>query len=198
MRRVLTGFLCLMLAVGLCACGGTSSVPETALPLTWQEQYELGIKYLSEGNYEEAALAFTAAIEIDPKKADAYVGRGDAYVNLAAAAPVAGQADGAEQGEVEYRSALADYLLAISLDKLASAVYGKLAEVYLALGDVDSAVAALQQGFEATGEEALSSRMQELLEDVPTEPEENQYTLFPRGVEWHAELNGRGTVSAGV
>lgn len=40
----------------------------------------MGVRYLSEGNYEEAIIAFTAAIEIDPKRAEAYVGRGDAYV----------------------------------------------------------------------------------------------------------------------
>ena len=44
---------------------------------TWQEKYDLGVRYLSEGNYEEAIIAFTAAIEIDPKQASAYVGRGD-------------------------------------------------------------------------------------------------------------------------
>lgn len=47
---------------------------------TWQEQYDLGIRYLSEGNYEEAIIAFTAAIEIDPKQPDAYLGLADVYV----------------------------------------------------------------------------------------------------------------------
>ena len=46
---------------------------------TWQEQYELGMRYLSEGNYEEAIIAFTAAIDIDPKQPDAYLGLADAY-----------------------------------------------------------------------------------------------------------------------
>ena len=46
---------------------------------TWQEQYELGVRYLSEGNYEEAIIAFTAAIEIDPKQPDAYLGLADVY-----------------------------------------------------------------------------------------------------------------------
>lgn len=49
---------------------------------TWQEQYDLGVRYLSEGNYEEAIIAFTAAIEIDPKRPDAYIGRGDAYLAI--------------------------------------------------------------------------------------------------------------------
>lgn len=46
----------------------------------WQEQYDLGVRYLSEGNYQEAILAFNAAIEIDPKRADAYVQLADAYM----------------------------------------------------------------------------------------------------------------------
>ena len=28
--------------------------------LTWDEHYDLGMRYLSEGNYEEAILSFTA------------------------------------------------------------------------------------------------------------------------------------------
>ena len=47
--------------------------------LTWQDQYDLGVRYLSEGNYQEAILAFNAAIEIDPKRPEAYLGLADAY-----------------------------------------------------------------------------------------------------------------------
>ena len=38
----------------------------------WQEQYDLGVRYLSEGNYEEAIIAFTAAIEIDAQRPEGY------------------------------------------------------------------------------------------------------------------------------
>lgn len=60
------------LMIGLCSCGQTSS--------TWQEQYDLGVRYLSEGDYEEAIIAFTAAIEIDPKRAEAYFSLAEVYV----------------------------------------------------------------------------------------------------------------------
>ena len=49
---------------------------------TWQEQYDLGVRYLSEGNYQEAIIAFTAAIEIDPKQENAYIGLADAYIGM--------------------------------------------------------------------------------------------------------------------
>ena len=70
----------LMFSMILCACGKKEkvSVPEE-LPTTWQEQYDLGVRYLSEGNYEEAIIAFVAAIEIDPKNADAYLSLAEVY-----------------------------------------------------------------------------------------------------------------------
>jgi len=49
-------------------------------PSTWQEQYDMGIRYLSEGNYEEAIIAFSAAIDIDQKQVDAWIGLADAYI----------------------------------------------------------------------------------------------------------------------
>ena len=66
-------YLCLLLALlTLTACG-------TRAP-TWQEQYDLGVRYLRDGNYEEAILAFSAAIEIDPKRTETYVSLAEAYV----------------------------------------------------------------------------------------------------------------------
>ena len=69
MRRVLPVLLVVLL---LCGCGAAAK--------SWQEEYDLGVRYLSEGNYEEAILAFEAAIEIDPKRAEAYLGLADVYV----------------------------------------------------------------------------------------------------------------------
>ena len=66
--------ICLLLALflGLTACGKSTEAK-------WQEQYDLGMKYLSEGNYEEAVIAFAAAIQLEPKSADAYLALADVY-----------------------------------------------------------------------------------------------------------------------
>ena len=65
-------FLCAALLAG---CAGSNA---SAL----LKEYDLGVRYLSEGNYEEAVISFTKAIEIDEKYADAYLGRAQAYVGL--------------------------------------------------------------------------------------------------------------------
>lgn len=68
--------------ITLCACSLTMPQEEgnsSEAEQTYQDFYDVGVRYLSEGNYEEAILAFTAAIEIDPKQADAYISLADAY-----------------------------------------------------------------------------------------------------------------------
>ena len=89
MRRMMSWFLTLALVLGLCACGQNAQA-------TWQEQYDLGVRYLSEGNYEEAIVAFTAAIEIDPNRKEAYNGLADAYLALEDYTSVAAVWEGAQ------------------------------------------------------------------------------------------------------
>ena len=74
MKRMLSLLVCLCLTLGICACGQKEPAP------TWQEQYDLGVRYLSEGKYEEAILAFAAAIEIDPKRPEGYKKLAEAYM----------------------------------------------------------------------------------------------------------------------
>jgi len=74
MRKVVFGALLCMLLACLTACGQKAP--------TWQEQYDLGVRYLSEGNYEEAVIAFTAAIEIAPKQEIIYEQLARAYIEI--------------------------------------------------------------------------------------------------------------------
>ena len=73
MKRFTALLLAVLLLLSLAACGGKN---------TWQEQYDLGMRYLNEGNYQEAIIAFEAAIKIDPKRPEAYLGAAEAYVGL--------------------------------------------------------------------------------------------------------------------
>lgn len=58
--------------------GRSRRAAETA----WQEQYALGMWHLSEGSYEEAAAAFAAAVDIDPKQSGAYTRLADARLEM--------------------------------------------------------------------------------------------------------------------
>lgn len=48
----------------------------------FEHHRKAGIRYLEEMEYEEAVIAFTAAIRIEPKKMDVYLSLADAYVEL--------------------------------------------------------------------------------------------------------------------
>ena len=80
-KRWMMIVLVLCLTMSLLACGkktdDESEALQTQAQMTWQEQYDLGLRFLSEGDYEAAILAFTAAIEIDPMQAEAYIGLAD-------------------------------------------------------------------------------------------------------------------------
>jgi len=68
-----------VIAVVLIAVLGTVA-SKSAGAKKLEEQLSLGEKYLSELNYEQAIACYLAAIEIDPKNADAYLGLADTYI----------------------------------------------------------------------------------------------------------------------
>lgn len=136
----------------LAACGGVAK--------EYMEKYDLGMRYLTEGNYEEAVVAFTAAIEIDDKLPDAFVGRGDAYI-LWADSVIAVM-------EEKTELALADFLKAIDLDKKNADTYVKAADIYIKTGDLEAAKELLEKGVQRTG----NDRLKELLKSVEEKMED--------------------------
>ena len=116
----------------------------------WQEQYDLGVRYLSDGNYEEAIIAFTAAIKIDPNRAEAYVGRGDAYI-------------GSGETEDNLAAAEADYEEAIALDETDTDAYLGLADVYIRRGEYDRALEILTGALEVVDDtQRVSNKIAEI------------------------------------
>ena len=149
MKRICSLLLTLALVLGLCACGSKASA--------WQEQYDLGVKYLSEGNYQEAIIAFTAAIEIDPKQAPLYSGRGRAYVLSGETAK-------------NLAAALADYEAALELDETLAEAWLGLADVYIRQGDYDKALEVLRTGLEKTGNDpAIADKIAEIESGIITD-----------------------------
>ena len=123
----------------------------------------MGIRYLSEGNYEEAIIAFMAAIEIDPKQALSYVGRGDAYI-------------GAGETEDNLNSALDDYTTAAELDETIPAAWLGMADVYIRRGQYDQALDILQEALEKTeNNQSISDKIAEIA-NMNTESSANSNT----------------------
>ena len=143
MKRTISMLLTFAMILTLCACGKKSGG-------SWQEQYDLGVRYLSEGNYEEAVIAFTAAIEIDPKRAEAFLGRGSAYI-------------GAGETAENLAAAQADYEKALELDDTNAEAYLSLADVYIRQGEYDKAQELLRQALDRTGgDERIADKLAEL------------------------------------
>lgn len=164
--------LCILAFLLLPACSSVPSEGDTGEGMAWQDYYDLGIRYLSEGNYQEAIIAFTAAIDIDPKRPEAYIGRGDTYHTLAKSMGLDEKAR--EEG---LGHAVDDYEKAIKLDGTNPEIYQKLAEVYIALNDRESALAVLEEGYAETGDSALK----EFLEKMRAEEELSQVNLNAYG-----------------
>ena len=156
MRRMMAAVLALALTLSLCACGKQAAEEGTESPgagqeaLTWQEQYDLGVRYLSEGDYEQAIIAFTAAIEIDPKRTEAYLGRASAYI-------------GSGETEKNLAAALADYEAVLTLDEGCADAWLGLADVYIRQGDYDKATEVLREALDKVGKDPdIESKLAEL------------------------------------
>lgn len=76
---IINAVLLVITIVLVCLLLGVGGKKDAAL---WQEQYDLGVRYFLEGNYEAAVLAFQAAMQIDPYRAEAYTGAAQAYIAL--------------------------------------------------------------------------------------------------------------------
>ena len=80
MKKLFSILLAALLLLTLAACQKAPAAEPADEAPSWQTKYDLGVRYLSEGNYEEAILAFEAAIKIDPKQEAVYLKYAEAYV----------------------------------------------------------------------------------------------------------------------
>ena len=144
----------LALVLLLCSCGQSSSIErEKNNTPTWQERYDLGVRYLSEGNYQEAIIAFTEAIEIDPKQTPAYVGRGDAYIDSGATME-------------NFDLAQTDFEKAPELDETLVDAYLKLADIYADGNDCDKVLKLLQRGLDKTSNSLIEAQYIKVLSET--------------------------------
>lgn len=173
MKKTVSFVLAVLIQLNLCAC--TQKAP------IWEEQYDLGVRYLSDGNYEEAIIAFTAAIEIDAKRPEAYLGLADAYTG-------AGDLGAARKALEDGLAATGDTEIQARLDELSAEAGNLTGQPPFTLQDLEDwgypygvdAYTLEREGKIETG------RIEDLLEDYERWP-----AGFPDG-------NGRGIGGKGL
>lgn len=139
MKQVCTVFV-MILALLLSACGYGAGK-------AWQKQYDLGRRYLSEGHYEQAIIAFTDSIEADPNQPGSYFGRGQSYYEVARLIMEGENVNfsGAENLSQDplsycYEQSIQDYEKAIALDPQAVEYYDIIIKAALEHGDLELVV----------------------------------------------------------
>lgn len=155
MKRIFVVIIALFLLTG---CGVAAA--------DWQEQYDLGIRYLSEQNYSEAILAFTAAIEVDPNRPELYIGRAQAYV---------------ASGETEENlaAALADYETAKELGYTEADLWLGMADIYIQREDYTTAQDVLNEASEQLSNTAAVKEKEEEVNSHLNQEETTSTSLYP-------------------
>ena len=119
-----------------------------------QEQLDLGAKYLVEMDYDQALVAFNAALEIEPKNVDAYLGIVEVYTRM-------NEFETALECAREGYEVTGDDRLKEKIDTLESMIDAQRLQEQLDLGakyleemDYDQALAAFNTVLEAESENA--------------------------------------------
>lgn len=151
----------------LAACG------QKNVQTTWQEQYQMGVKYLNDMDYQQALLAFKAAISIDPKQPAVYSAAIYTCLEIAD-----NEDDAAHQKALEEAVTLAKQAFENTEDRLFTQVEKLLTE-----NDTDAAREILYPSLDEEAKEVLpqhssEQNLNDTVELTETEGEETIPTHF--------------------
>lgn len=113
-----------------------------------KKQIDLGTKYLLEGNYQEAVLAFEKVIRIDPKNVDARLGLAEAYIAL---------------DRTEDATAVLQDAMNIAPER--PEPYISLAQIYINRGDYEKAIEILNEGKNKSGDAKIIAMLDGLISE---------------------------------
>ncbi|OIJ21743.1 hypothetical protein BKP45_03330 [Anaerobacillus alkalidiazotrophicus] len=140
-KRIVLAALLLLLFLGL----GSYFTVKVVQSGTITEQLDLGNKFYSEGDYEEAIIAFEKVLDIDPRHTDARIGLAKSLVAL----------DRTPEAERVIHEG-------ISIKPKEPKFYSFLADLYISEGRIEEAIAVLDDGIDSTNDQSLVSQRNEL------------------------------------
>lgn len=175
MNKLTKTLLVIVLLLALIVGGMIAMILLRGEASNWQEQYEMGMRFLLDGKYEQAILAFNAALEIEPNRAEIYLARGEAYTHLG-----------------DWEAAQRDYSTAAELDPdLEQEAMRRLEEL------------AAQRQTDPEGETALSgtiAQTEAITEETATEQPQDEQLSTEADTEHlsFSEIPGRYILSSGA
>lgn len=170
-RTIVSAGLAAAVLVASLACGGRTDPPEVEARI----EYQKGRALQEQGSVKKAGDAYARAIYLDPNFAEAYVGRGYAYL-----------------AHENLESALADLDKAIELDARLPEAYNYRALVSLGMGDAEQAMLDFTKAIEVSPDFAdayvnrarlhfsrrdLASAIEDMTAAIREEPDEMEHYL---------------------
>lgn len=134
-----------------------------------KDKLELGEKYLTEMQYEEAIVVFEEVIAIEPRCMEAYIGLADAYLGLEKPDKAI---ESLERGITVVKQTKEEKGKII--DK-SDELYIKEAKILIDLGKPEEAIEKLEEGYEITGSEQIKVMLQKYCPAVETSLPERKY-----------------------
>lgn len=154
-----------ILLIAICVTIGLSGVFSP-----YQRQIRLGYKLLEQGNYEEAILAFDKAIEIDVKRAKAYIGKADVYVTRCDENTLEDTKKVLETGYAQHYD---DEAFVDAIIRLADELYAKDQRKW--------AVDLLNFGYELTNDDRIKERKNQIIDELSELFLSELYAMFENG-----------------
>jgi tetratricopeptide (TPR) repeat protein len=172
---------CILIAIILSMVFSLGVLTGCLSPL--EKHLSRGVNAYANGNYEEAIIEYTKAIEIDPKNKGAYYFRGFSYfkngqydlaivdftkdIEINPRSPNAYAARGFLYSITDQNYlAIVDYNQAIAIDPRNPNFYNERANLYIKAGDISSAISDLKKVLELSNEPQLIQSTKERLESL--------------------------------
>lgn len=152
MRKTL--IIVLIAIIAVIGIGATAFSISKSVFDPYEQQIKLGYKFLAEGQYEEAILAFDKAITIEAKRDKAYIGKADTYLAISGEDMVTMINENLKTG------------FALTQSKKILDTYIRIADELCERASYADALDLLQRGYEVTSDERIKEKIDEILEII--------------------------------